>query len=117
MFISIAFLVFEAMAILTIGEYLENGNGSEVIFLLLLAVAAAGYFGLGALSGSWLSLFVIAVPVLLAGPLDLYYVDDGRGEIWPLQAIWFILSAFFLIPWGVGRLLGWQTELERESRT
>lgn len=104
--VTLAFLLFEAAMILVFGELLNDARGSDVAYWLVPAVAAVGYFGLGAGSGSWWSLFVVAIPVLLAGPLDLHYVDDGRGEIWPLQSIWMLYSVFFLAAWGLGLLLG-----------
>ena len=105
---TIGFLVFESVLIGVFGEQFFTGVNSEFGVWLWVALAASGYLLLGALSGSWLSIGVIWMPILIALAIDMPVPEDAWGsERLPLYGMWFYMSVFIFLPaWFAGGLAG-----------
>ena len=103
---TILFLVYELVVIVFFGEYFFTGVASEAGVWMMVAAAATGYLLLGLLSGSWLSIFVIGIPLVFVLALDPPVHPDAWGsERLPLTGVWFMLSVIFLPAWGLGTLI------------
>ena len=104
---TIGFLVFESFLIGVFGEYYFTGVSSELGVWLMVALAASGYLMFGAVSGSWLSVGVIWIPILIALALDMPVPQDAWGsERLPLYGMWIYMSIIFLPAWFIGVVIG-----------
>lgn len=104
---TVPFIAFETFLIAVFGKYFFTGVSSELGVWLMFALAAVGYFGLGLFSGSWLSLLVIWVPLVIVIAIDPAIPAHawGGSERLPLYGMWFYASVFFLPAWLIGALL------------
>lgn len=103
LFACLAFLVYESVLILAFGDYFYTGVSSETGARLMLAAATAGYLALGALSGSFVSVLAVPLPIAIAfaaggdPPADAW-----GGEPMVLYVGWAFWSVFFLPAWILG---------------
>lgn len=99
---AIGFLVYESILIGVFGDYFFAESHSAFVAWTMIGLAAAGYFVLGALSGSWLSVLLIAIPMVIAAIIDVKAPGSSGGETLDLDQQWVLLTILFLPAWALG---------------
>lgn len=105
------FVAFEALFIATLGESIYDFSYFSLGLWGLIALAGAGYLGLGIFSRSWLSALVLVAPLAIAAYfVNVIWTEEFESIIVGKNAnftqIWLALSLIFVPAWAFGVLHG-----------
>jgi hypothetical protein len=108
---SVVFLAYETAFMWPFQSDVDWSIGDgwfAVAYIVLVGGATLGYFAYGMFAGSIASGLVVLLSFVIAwyldNPADL---NDPRGEILPLVAVWVYFAIFFLPAWLLGVLAGY----------
>lgn len=104
--VGLVFLAFEAVILTILGGLFLGELDSAVLFLAVAGAGGIGYLLLGLLTGTWVSIVFVLLPIVIAVPVGGTLADGSSASETALYVSWTYLSVYFFAPaWLLGLLI------------